>query len=430
MAVAIWLVVFGAMFLLGYPFGFAMIISSVLYLIFANIDVTNVLDVMVIQFETNFVLLAVPLFIFSAKLMNASKLTDRLFDFASALVGRVRGGLAHVNVVTSVIFAGMSGSEIADVAGVGQMEVKAMSDAGYDKPFSCAVTAASATIGPIIPPSIPMVIYAMISGASVGYLFLGGLLPGVILAGSLMLWNTIIARKRNYPKGKIYSLRQFAKVFVNSILVILAPVILLGGIYTGVFTPTEAAAVVCIYALLLATLVYRTVGAKTLYKVLVESVVASGFTSFTIGGAFLFGYVLAREDIPATVANLFVTLGITSSPIITMLSLNVLFLILGTVVDVSASLLIVIPIILPLVKAANIDLVHFGVVVTMNLMIGLSTPPYGEAGFIIARITDTPLADVFRELIKFILFMIGALMIISIFPDIVLFIPRLAGYQP
>lgn len=430
MAVAIWLVCFVLMFALGYPFGFAMFISSALYLIFAGIDVTNILDVMVIQFETNFVLLAVPLFIFSAKLMNASQLTDRLFGFAGALVGRLRGGLAHVNVVTSIIFAGMSGSEIADVAGVGQMEVKAMSDAGYDKPFSCAVTAASATIGPIIPPSIPMVIYAMVSGASVGYLFLGGLLPGLLLAGCLMLWSSILAHRRKYPKGERYRLNQFLRIFVNSFLVLMAPVILLGGIYTGVFTPTEAGAIVCVYVLVLSMIVYRTVGLKRLYKVLLESVVASGFTSFTIGGAFLFGYVLAREEIPATVANFFVSMGVTNSPIATMLSLNVLFLILGAFVDVSASLLIVIPIILPLVQAAHIDLVHFEVVVTMNLMIGLSTPPYGEAGFIIARITDTPLSEVFRELIKFILFMIAALMLISIFPDIVLWIPNLAGYKP
>ena len=430
MAVAIWIACFVLMFALGYPFGFAMFISSALYIIFAGIDVTNILDVMVIQFETNFVLLAVPLFIFSAKLMNASRLTDRLFGFAGALVGRVRGGMAHVNVLTSIIFAGMSGSEIADVAGVGQMEVKAMSDAGYDKPFSCAVTAASATIGPIIPPSIPMVIYAMVSGASVGYLFLGGLLPGLLLAACLMLWNSVLAHRRGYPKGERYSFVQFLKIFANSFLVLMAPVILLGGIYTGVFTPTEAGAIVCVYVLILSIIVYRTVGLKRLYKVLLESVVASGFTSFTIGGAFLFGYVLAREEIPAAVANFFVSLGVTNSPVITLLSLNVLFLILGAFVDVSASLLIVIPIILPLVRAANIDLVHFGVVVTMNLMIGLSTPPYGEAGFIISRITDTPLSDVFRELIKFILFMILALMLISAFPDIVLLIPKLAGYKP
>jgi tripartite ATP-independent transporter DctM subunit len=417
------------MFLLGYPYGFAMIVSSILYLIIGRVDITNVVDVMVIAFENNFVLLAVPLFIFSAKVFNASKLTDRLFNFASALVGKARGGLAHVNIVNSMIFAGMSGSELADVAGPGVMEVYAMEKAGFDRPFACAVSAASATLGPIIPPSIPMVIYAMLTGTSVGYLFLGGLLPGIVLAGCLMLWTAIISIKRKYPVGRWYSLREFLKIFLNSSLALLAPVILLGGIYTGVFTPTEAAAIVCVYALLLALLVYRTVGLKMLYKILVESVVAAGFTSFTIGGAFMFGYVLAREQIPALVARTFIGLGITSTPALTMLSINVLFLILGCFVDVSASLLIVVPIVMPLIKAAGIDFVHFGVVVTLNLMIGLSTPPYGEAAFIISRVTNTPLGAVFRDLIRYILFMILALFTIGAFPDIVLLIPRLAGYK-
>jgi len=429
MAVGIWLAVFALMFLLGYPFAFAMIVSSVLYLIISGIDITNVVDIMVIQFETNFVLLAVPLFIFSAKVMNVSKLTDRLFNFASAVVGPVRGGLAHVNIVNSMIFAGMSGSEIADVAGPGVMEFKAMVDAGFDPAFSCSVSAASATLGPIIPPSIPMVIYSMLSGASVGYLFLGGLLPGVILAACLMVWTAIISKKRNYPVGQWYPFKKFVQITIESFPILLAPVILLGGIYTGIFTPTEAAGIVCAYALILALFLYRAMGLKALYKVLIESVVAAGFTSFTIGGAFLFGYILAREEIPATVTKYFISLGLTSSPFMTMLTLNILFLILGCFIDVSASLLIVVPIVLPLVQAAGIDLVHFGVVVVLNLMIGLSTPPYGEAGFIISRITNTPLKDVFRELIKFILFMILALIIISAIPDTVLLVPRLVGYK-
>jgi tripartite ATP-independent transporter DctM subunit len=274
-----------------------------------------------------------------------------------------------------------------------------------------------------------MVIYAMLTGTSVGYLFLGGVLPGVVLAGCLMLWTAIISIKRKYPVGRWYSLREFLKIFFNSSLALLAPVILLGGIYTGVFTPTEAAAIVCVYALLLSLFVYRSLGLKQLYKILVESVVAAGFTSFTIGGAFLFGYVLAREQIPALVAKTFIGLGITSTPALTMLSINVLFLILGCFVDVSASLLIVVPIVMPLIKAAGIDFVHFGVVVTLNLMIGLSTPPYGEAAFIISRVTNTPLGAVFRELIRYILFMILALFLIGAFPDIVLWIPRLAGYK-
>ncbi|HUZ17199.1 MAG TPA: TRAP transporter large permease [Spirochaetia bacterium] len=429
MAVIVWLTIFVTSFALGYPLAFGMFLGAVAYVILSHINLATILNIMVIQYEGNYELLAVPLFIFTAKVMNASRLTDRLFKFAGSFVGPVRGGLGHVNVIANMIFAGMSGSEIADISGLGLMEVKAMEDAGYDKPFSCALSASAATLGPIIPPSIPMVIYAVISGTSIGYLFLGGIGPGVILAACLMVWIGIISKKRNYPVGHWYKLGEFFRSLFDSFLVILAPVMLLGGIYGGVFTPTEAAAVVSVYALFLSLVVYRTVGLKTVYKVVVESVVATGFTSFIIGCALLFGYAMAREQIPAEIANFFVGLGVTQSKVLVLLSLNVLFLFLGAFIDATASLLIVIPIILPLVQAAHIDPVHFGVVVVLNLMIGLSTPPYGEAPIIISRLTDTPLPAVIRETLKFIVFMIAALAIISIFPNTVLWIPHLAGYK-
>ncbi len=428
MAVAVWLLIFAVSFVLGYPIAFGMFISGIVYFILSGIDLTNIMDIMVIQFENQFVMLAVPLFIFSAKLMNASRLTDRLFNFAKAIVGPLKGGLAHVNIVSSIIFAGMSGSQIADVAGLGTMEVKAMKDSGFDAPFSCAVTAASATIGPIIPPSIPMVIYSMISGASIGYLFLGGIIPGFILAGCLMVLVYFISVKRGYSSEKWLSWRAFIRVFYDSFFVLLAPVILLAGIYGGIFTPTEAAGVVGIYMLVLCLLVYRSIGFEELKKVLIESVVAIGYTAITIGCAFLFSYVLAREEIPGKIAEWYVGTGLAGSRILTLVTLNILFLILGCFLDTIASLVIVVPIILPLVESAGIDLVHFGVVVVLNLMIGLSTPPYGEATFIISKITDTPLGAVLKEMIIFILFMLIALLIITFLPETVLFIPKLAGY--
>ena len=352
MAVAVWLIVFAAVFALGYPIAFGMLISSVLYLIIAQIDLFTVMDIMIIQFENQFVLLSVPLFIFTAKVMNSSKLTDKLFDFAKVLVGPVKGGLGHVNVVASIIFAGMSGSEIADVAGLGAVEIKAMQDAGYDGPFSCAVTCASATIGPIIPPSIPMIIYSMLSGASVGYLFLGGVIPGLILGASIMVLIVILAYKRNYPSGNWVPIREFVQILGRSIFVILAPVILLGGIYGGIFTPTEAAAIVGVYVLVLSLFVYRTLGIRNLYKVFIESVLSTGFVSFIVACSFIFGYVVAREEIPALITNGFVRLGLMNARWTVLLSLNILFLILGCFIDVSAILLIVVPIVLPLVKAA------------------------------------------------------------------------------
>ncbi|MFB0506741.1 MAG: TRAP transporter large permease [Thermodesulfobacteriota bacterium] len=429
MAVAVWLIVFLVIFALGYPIAFGMFISSVFYLLISDIDLSTVMDVMVIQFENQFVLLAVPLFIFTAKVMNASKLTDRLFDFAKVLVGPLKGGLGHVNIVASIIFAGMSGSEIADVAGLGAVEIKAMKDAGYDGPFACAVTCASATIGPIIPPSIPMVIYSMLSGASVGYLFLGGVIPGFILGGVLMVLVFILSIKRKYPTENWVSWREFLKVFLKSFLIILAPVILLGGIYGGIFTPTEAAGVVGVYVLILSFFVYRTLGIKAVYKVFIETVVSTGFISFIVACAFIFGYVVAREEIPALITSSFINLGLMKSQWTVLLSLNVLFLILGCFVDVSAILLIVVPIVLPLVEAAGIDLVHFGVVTVFNLMIALDTPPFGETAFITSAISGTPLTDVFKEMMIFIAFELIALFTVTYLPDTVLWIPRLAGYQ-
>jgi len=429
MAVAVWLISFAAIFAMGYPIGFGMLISSALYLLLSGIDLATIMDMMVIKFESQFVLLAVPLFIFTAKVMNAGKITDRVFDFAKALVGPVKGGLGYVNIIASIIFAGMTGSELSDVAGLGAVEIKAMKDAGYDGPFSCAVTCASATIGPIIPPSIPMVIYSMLSGASVGYLFLGGFIPGLLLGGGLMLLVYILSVKRNYPAGKRVSFREFLRSIYKSFFALIAPVILLGGIYGGVFTPTEAAGVVSAYALVLSLFVYRTLGLKALYKVLIDTVLSTGFVSFLVAGAFIFGYVVAREEIPALITNAFISLGLMSSKWTLLLSLNLLFIVLGCFIDVSAILLIIVPIVLPLVKAAGIDLVHFGVVCVLNLMIALDTPPYGETLFITSAISDTPFPDVVKEMLLFIAFEIGALMICTYIPETVLWLPRLAGYQ-
>jgi len=428
-AIAVWLTVFLLIFGLGYPVAFGMFISSVLYLIISGIDLSTVMDTMVIAYEDQFVLLAVPLFIFSAKVMNAARLTDRLFDFAKVLVGPLRGGLGHVNIVSSIIFAGMSGSEIADVAGLGTVEIKAMKDAGYDGPFACAVTCASATIGPIIPPSIPMVIYSMLSGASVGYLFLGGVIPGFILAAVLMVLVYILSAIRKYPVEKWPSSGQFARIVVRSVPILMAPVILLGGIYGGVFTPTEAAGVIGVYVLVLSVLVYRTLGLRALYKVFIETVVSSGFVSFIVACAFIFGYVVAREEIPRIITVAFIDLGLMKSQLTVLISLNVLFLILGCFIDVSAILLIIVPLVLPLVREAGVDLVHFGVVTVFNLMIALDTPPFGQTAFITSGISGTPLNEVIREMFIFIVFELFALAIITYFPDTVLLIPRLAGYQ-
>jgi tripartite ATP-independent transporter DctM subunit len=429
MAVAVWVIVFVVIFALGYPVAFGMFVSSILYLMISRIDLATIVDLMVIQYENQFILMAVPLFIFTAKVMNAGRLTDRLFNFAKILVGPLKGGLGHVNIVASIIFAGMSGSEIADVAGLGTVEIKAMKDAGYDGPFACAVTCASATIGPIIPPSIPMIIYSMLSGASVGYLFLGGVVPGFILGATLMALVFILAVKRNYPTGTWPPLGQFFRVILNSLLILAAPAILLGGIYGGVFTPTEAAGVVGVYVLILSLFIYRTLGLKSLYKVFIETIVSSGYVSFIVACAFIFGYVVAREEIPIFITRAFISLGLMDSQLTVLLALNILFLVLGCFIDVSSILLIIVPMVLPLVQQAGIDLVHFGVVTVFNLMIALDTPPFGPTAFITSAMSNTPLPAVMKEILIFIAFELLALAIITYFPDTVLWIPRLAGYQ-
>jgi len=429
MGVIVWGIVFAAIFAMGYPIALGMFISSAIYLLLEGLDLALLLDNMVISFESNFILLAVPLFIFAAKVMNAGKITDRLFDFAATLVGPYRGALGYVNVIDSIIFAGMTGSQIADVAGLGTIEIKAMKDAGYDGPFSCAVTAASGTIGPIIPPSIPMVIYAMLSGQSVGFLFLGGFLPGFILGALLMVLVYILSRKRNYPIGKRVSWRGFLRSLVRAFPVLMAPVILLGGIYGGVFTPTEAAAIVSVYVLFLCFIVYREFGLRKLYMVLADTVLATGFISFIVASSFIFGYIVAREGIPVLLTRPLMASGLLSHKWAVLLLLNILFLGMGCLLDTTPLLLILVPIILPIVKAAGIDLVHFGVVIVLNLMIGLDTPPYAPTLFITSGVSGTPYSEVVREMLIFLVFEIAALIIITYIPGTVLWLPRLFGYK-
>jgi tripartite ATP-independent transporter DctM subunit len=272
-----------------------MVAASAAYFLMEGIPLDVLAETMVMGFNDKFVLLAVPLFIFTARVMNSGGITSRIFGFAGSIVGHLRGGLAHVNVVASIIFSGMTGSAIADASGLGLMEVKAMDDAGYERPFSCAVTAASATIGPIIPPSIPMVIYAMLSGASVGALFLGGVLPGLLMGAAMMGLIWLKAGRRGYPRGERPTWAGFREAFKKAALPLLTPVILLGGIYSGAFTPTEAAAVAALYALVLLVAVYRRFGAGELYAVVRDVVESTGFLGLIIAGAFAFGHVMALE---------------------------------------------------------------------------------------------------------------------------------------
>ncbi|MCD6160480.1 MAG: TRAP transporter large permease [Thermotogae bacterium] len=430
MGIVLFLIIFGAVFALGYPIAFGMIMGGIAYFITSGINLSTLTDIMAIQLQAKDVLLAVPLFILASNIMNDSEITDKIFDFVKKAMGPVRGGLGYANIVTSIIFAGISGSEIADVAGIGNIEIKAMLDDGYDGPFACAVTCASATISPVIPPSIPMVIYAMLTGASLGYLFLAGFLPGLFLGALEMLMVFYLSKKRKYPKGVKTPFRTLLSGFIRSFPGLLAPVILLVGIYGGIFTPTEAAAVVVGYVILVSFFIYKTLGLKKLYKILIKTVMNIGYISFMIAAAFVVSYVMSREQVPALITSTFMKWGLLNSKWLLLMSANVLYFILGMFIDVSVIQLVVIPMLLPLVQAVGIDLVHFGVVTTLNLMLALDTPPYGQTGYITSAISGTPVGKVFKEMLKYwIPLEVLALLIITYWPSFVLFIPRLFGYR-
>jgi tripartite ATP-independent transporter DctM subunit len=371
--------------------------------------------------DVKFILIAVPLFVFAAKVMNSGAVTEKIFRFANSLVGRWRGGMGHVNVVASIIFSGMTGSAVADASGLGIMEIEAMREQGYDDSFSCAITAASATIGPIFPPSIPMIFYAMLSGASIGKLFIGGMIPGILIGLALMAYIAFIANKRDYPRGEKYTLRQFIKSTVIAFPALMTPVILLGGIYTGVVTPTEAGALAGIYALLISVLVYRSLGLKQLLEVIVETAKTTGILTVIVGAAFSFSYIVAIEHIPSIFSGLL--LGVTSNKYVLLLVINILFIILGMFIDTMAITLVFIPMVLPLVKLLGIDLVHFGVVIVLNMMIGLSTPPFGMLLFIVSGISGAPLKSIIKEIFPMLLVLIGVLFLITYVPWFVLYLP-------
>jgi tripartite ATP-independent transporter DctM subunit len=426
-AAAVWVGTFVLFFLLRGSIALGMVVSTTLYCLLKGISLLEVVETMVIGFDNQFILLAIPLFVLSARIMNIGGITTRIFNFADSAVGFLRGGLAHVNVVGSIIFSGMTGSALADASGLGMMEIKAMEDGGYERPFACAVSAATATIGPIIPPSIPMVIYAMLSGASLGNLFLGGVIPGLLMGGAMMAYIAVAAGRRNYPVGTWQGVRAIAGHFTQALLSLLTPVILLGGIYTGIFTPTEAGAAAALYAMILATVVYREMGPSELYREMVATVENVGFLSFIIAGAFCFSYVATVEGISTRIAALVVALA--PNPFVLLFLLNILFLALGCFLDTMILMLVVIPMILPAVKALGIDLVHFGVVIILNMMIGLCTPPYGMLLFTVSGLTKTPLGPVIKEVLPFLGVLIGVLFLITYVPGIVLFLPRLVGFQ-
>ncbi|WDR02047.1 TRAP transporter large permease [Devosia algicola] len=426
LALPVMLILLIASTVAGMPMGIAMIVSSIFYLLLAGRDVGLAAEQVLNGVFGNFVALAVPLFIFAANVMNAGQISDRLLKFALAMVGRLPGGLAQVNILTSLIFSGMSGSAVSDVAGVGKVLTNMMiKDNRYPRGFAGAITATSSVVGPIFPPSIPMVFYALISSTSVGALFLGGIVPALLIVVVLGIVVMIMAKLRGFPVEEAIPFRAFPMIILQALPPLMMPIILLGGIYSGAFTPTEAAAVSAFYALLLAIFAYRALSLRQFWDVVVSTVKTTAVVTLVLCGAFIFNYVVTIERIPQEVFLFFDQFEMNAAMFF--LVINILYLVLGCFLDVSTIMLVITPLFIPTAAALGIDLHHFGIVVVFNMMIGLITPPYGILLFIIKALNGIPLGEMIREIWLFVGVLIALLMVITYWPDLSLWLPRYAG---
>lgn len=413
--------------LLGVPIGHAMIGGSVLYLYLKGMDMGAVAEQLLNGTYSSFLLLAIPLFILAATIMSSGSILDRLLRFCNAIVGRFPGGLAQVNVLQSVVFASMSGSALADAAGSGKLMQSMMTrDGRYTPAFAAALSAVSSVIGPILPPSIPLVLYALVSGTSIGYLFIGGILPGLLLGAVQMVLIYVLAKRRGFPLEAAVPLREMPRITAQAFPALMLPVILLGCLYSGVTTPTEAAGVAAAYALLIAAGLYRSVRWGDIYDSLLSSARMSISIGMLIAGAMVFNFVITSENIPAAMSA--AMKGLDLSPLGFLLLVNATLLLLGAFLEGSTIILVMLPVLLPTAVALGIDPVHFGVMAVLNIMIGLVTPPYGLLLFMMVRIADVPFGALLRETWPFLLVMIGALMLVTVWPGFVLMLPRLAGY--
>jgi tripartite ATP-independent transporter DctM subunit len=412
----------------GLPIGMAMIASSVMYLIISGQDVGIASEQILNGLTNSYTLLAIPLFILASELMNLGSLSDRLLGWCNALVGRFKGGLGHVNVVSSLIFSGMSGSAIADMVGVGKLTMEMMmKNNRYTPAYSAAITAATAVIGPIIPPSIPLVLYALISDTSIGYLFAAGVVPGLIMTIVMMGLNAYLANKRNFPVEPPVPMREMLPLTWQALPALMMPVVLLGGIYSGVMTPTESAAVAALYTLVVSIVLYRSVTPRGMYTSLLNSGRQMASVGLLIAGALVFNYVVTKEEVPKDVQMFLSQFNLSKEGFL--LLINIVLLVLGALLEGGTILLVIVPIFIPAARELGIDMVHFGLVVTINLMIGLITPPYGLLLFIASSLSKAPLVDVIKETIPWIIVLVAALLVMTYVPETVLWLPKLLGYK-
>ena len=418
----LFVLVFGLL-ILGVPIAVALGLSSLVFILLSGQAPDLVVIHRMVNGVDSFPLLAVPFFILAGNLMNTAGITNRIFDFAKACVGWMRGGLGHVNVGASVVFAGMSGAAVADAGGLGTIEIKAMRDAGYDSDFSVGVTAASSTIGPIIPPSLPMVIYGVVASSSIGQLFAAGFIPGLLMAASLMIMVAWYAHTRGYPRDARFSLVVLWTSFQRAFLSLLTPFIIVGGILGGVFTPTEAAIAASAYALLLGVVVYRTLTPRRLLRVSFDTIETTAVVMFIVAAASIFAWILTSNRVTEHFATLI--LAITENPILILLMINVILLVVGCFMETIAAITILVPVLLPIVVKLGIDPVHFGVIMVLNLMIGLLTPPVGMVIYVLSRVSGVPFERCVSATAPFLIPLVAVLLLVTFIPQLSMFLPTL-----
>jgi C4-dicarboxylate transporter, DctM subunit len=411
---------------LGAPLGLSMLAAGFVYLMSTHQDTGLVVDQTMNGLYNSYLLIAVPMFIFVANVMSASGVIERLLNFGAAMVGHLPGGLAQVNVVTNLIFSGMSGSAVADASGPGLLVARMMAKNGrYPRGFAAATSVVSATVGPLMPTSIPMIFYALIANASVGAMFMGGLVPAALMAASMMAVIAVVARRRGFPREPRMLWSQMPAIFGRALAPIALPGLLLGLIYSGVTTPTEAAAIAASYALFLALIVYRTLSLPQLVTVISDTVRTTAMIALIMSGAFVFNYAVANEGVPQLIQRTFIAWNLSATQFL--LCVDVLMLCLAIVLDEVTILLVIVPLLVPIAQNLGIDLIHFGIVVVINMMVGLTLPPHGLLLFVMSGLTGTPLAEIFREVPPFIVAMLAIVVLVTFFPDIALWLPRAAG---
>lgn len=418
---ALLFILFFVFLLLKMPVAFCMLCSSMIYSLIHGESLNMILS-RAVSGSSSFTLLALGFFILAGNIMNRGGVTDKIFGFCEKLVGWIPGGLGHANVAASVIFAGMSGSAVADAGGLGAIEIKAMVDSGYDEDFAVAVTGASSCIGPIIPPSISAVVFAVASGVSIGQMFIGGIIPGLVMALTLMIYIYIVSKKRNYPRTPFPKARELGKSFIQSFPALLTPVIILGGITLGFCTPTEASVVAVVYAVILGFL-SKDLKLRDIPGILDDTVVLTMAVLFIVSCANSFGYIITTAQMPQKLATAF--LGVVTNKYVALILINIFLLIVGMLMESLSALVILVPILMPVITAVGIDPLHFGIIMILNITIGMLTPPVGMVLFTLTGVSSRSFEQITKAMMPFLFINIIALLIVTFCPPLVTFLPGL-----